>query len=52
MEFEERADLVVGELIGSLGLDGDIITIFCDASKLPQAGRRLLPDGLDLVVAR
>ena len=39
MEFEERADLVVGELIGSLGLDGDIITIFCDASKLPQTGR-------------
>ena len=39
VELEERADLVVGELIGSLGLDEDIITIFCDARKLPQTGR-------------
>ena len=38
VELERRADLVVGELIGSLGLDEDIITIFCDARKLPQPG--------------
>lgn len=39
VELERRADLVVGELIGSLGLDEDIITIFCDARQLPQTGR-------------
>lgn len=26
-------------LIGSIGLDEDVITIFCDARKLPQTGR-------------
>ena len=39
VEIERRADLVVGELIGSLGLDGDIITIFCDARKLTSSNR-------------
>jgi len=52
VEIGERADLVMGELIGSLGLDEDIITIFCDArERFLKPGGRLLPDSLDLIVA-
>ncbi|MFC1526597.1 50S ribosomal protein L11 methyltransferase [Candidatus Latescibacterota bacterium] len=52
VEIEERADLVVGEILGSFGLDEDIRRVYADARArfLKQDGR-LLPDQVDLVVA-
>ena len=52
VDLPERADLVIGEVVGSLGVDEEIIDIFGDARRrFLKSGGRLLPDSLDLIAA-
>ena len=50
--IDERADVLVSELIGSFGLDEDILDVLRDGCRrFLKPGGRLVPDALDLVVA-
>jgi len=52
LRLPERADLVVGEIIGSFGVEENILEVFTECRQsLLKAGGRLLPDRLDLCVA-
>ncbi|MFH1571151.1 MAG: 50S ribosomal protein L11 methyltransferase [Gemmatimonadota bacterium] len=52
VELGERADLVVGEIIGSFGVDEGILSVYADAAaRFLKPRGRLLPDALDLRVA-
>jgi protein arginine N-methyltransferase 1 len=52
IELPEKADLLVGELIGSFGLEEEILEVLSDARRrFLKPGGRLVPDGLDLILA-
>ena len=52
VRLDERVDVIVAEIIGSFGLDEDILRVLDDArTRLLKARGRLLPDALDLVIA-
>lgn len=52
VELGERVDLIIAEIIGSFGLDEDILRILDDArARFLKGDGRLLPDALDLVIA-
>ena len=52
VELPERVDLIVSEIIGSFGLDEDILSVLADARKrFLKPDGLLLPDGLDLFLA-
>ena len=52
ISIDERADVLVSELIGSFGLDEDILSVLQDGCRrFLKPGGRLVPDALDLVLA-
>lgn len=52
VRLDERVDVIVAEIIGSFGLDEDILRVLDDArGRLLKAKGRLLPDALELVIA-
>jgi len=52
VRLDERVDLIVAEIIGSFGLDEDILRVLDDArTRFLKSDGRLLPDALDLVIA-
>ena len=52
LRIDERADLIVAEVIGSFGLEEEIVEVLSDArARFLKPGGRLLPDALDLMLA-
>lgn len=52
VELPERVDLIVGEIIGSFGIEESICEVFSACrERLLKPGGRLLPDHLELSVA-